>query len=179
MTSFLSMEMKRMLRIGLQIKLLLKKSSQNLVEQNKHFLLFIDSVGQEIGCLMVERFVSVPQGLEPIQEALNAGIMSCIGLGIVWRHLSSCSWQLIWTNCWNTYTRPFCGTLASSHHGSLRIVKFLTKAAQGHEGVSTYQIEDALLVITWTQKFQGISSAYSVSHGGGGLVTKSCSTKER
>ena len=134
MTSFLSMEMKRMLRIGLQIKLLLKKSSQNLVEQNKHFLLFIDSVGQEIGCLMVERFVSVPQGLEPIQEALNAGIMSCIGLGIVWRHLSSCSWQLIWTNCWNTYTRPFCGTLASSHHGSLRIVKFLTKAAQGHEG---------------------------------------------
>ena len=44
--------------------------------------------------------------------------------------------------------------------------------------VSAYWIEVALLIITWTQKFQGISSAYSVSHGGGGLVAKSCLTKE-
>ena len=44
--------------------------------------------------------------------------------------------------------------------------------------VSAYWIELALPFITWTQKFQGISS-YSVSHGGGGLVAKSFPTKVR
>lgn len=45
--------------------------------------------------------------------------------------------------------------------------------------VSAYWIELALPFITWTQKFQDISSAYSVNYGGGGLVAKSFPTKVR
>ena len=42
--------------------------------------------------------------------------------------------------------------------------------------VLPYWIKVALLFITWIQKFHGISSAYSVSHGGGSLVAKSWPT---